>query len=316
MKNIITFITILILTNSVFGQVTNNYNGLSDLNNKDYFLNSNYEKFISYLETKDTINIKKLLSNWENEKRIDAEFYVCSSKYYFDLSHIDIDSTDSQPKIDKKEALKITTEDGREYFINSNSVFDEKLLSKALSYATAGIIKSPRRLDLRFRKFYILKAMQDYENLTKELIETVELSKKIYRWSGLNNEDEINDKVMILNYIHDIQFLLLGTDDYNLLKNVIEIGIKAIEHYPNQVEIISLTAYAYTLHKNFDKAIEYLKIAEKLNEKDYYVLGEIAENYKRKGDKENAIKYFELCKQYGDNQAKVIANKKLEELKK
>ncbi len=65
-----------------------------------------------------------------------------------------------------------------------------------------------------------------------------------------------------------------------------------------------------------DKAIEYLKMAEKLNEKDYIILGNLAQTYKRKGDKENAIKYFELYKKYGDNQAKEDATKELIELKK
>ena len=79
-----------------------------------------------------------------------------------------------------------------------------------------------------------------------------------------------------------------------------------------QVEPLNL-AYA---QKNYDKAIDYLKQAEKLNPKDFIVLNNIAQAYKLKGDKANAIKYYELTEKYGDEQAKQQAKEILIELKK
>lgn len=298
MTKILTSIALLILTNFAFGQ-------------------TNYEKFISYSKAKDTTNIKKLLSNWGNEKNIDAEFYVCALNYYFDKSHIEIISIESQPKNDGKDALKLTAEDGKEYFMNSNSAFDDKLLSKTISYATEGIKKFPNRLDLRFGKCYILKEMQDYKNFTTELIETIEYSKtNNNEWLWSENKKKENGKEFFLKTIYDYEAELYNTNNDDLLNNIIEIGTKTIQYYPTEVEIISITAVAYTLQNNFDKAIEYLKLAEKLNAKDYIVLGNIAQTYKRKGDKENAIKYFELYKKYGDKQAQEDANKELNELRK
>ena len=298
MNKILTTITLVILTNFAIAQ-------------------TNYQKFISYTKAKDTTSIKKLLSNWESEKNIDAEFYVCALNYYFDKSHIEIISIESQPKNDGKDAIIVTAKDGKEYFMNSNSAFDEKLLSKTISYATEGIKKFPNRLDLRFGKCYILKEMQDYKNFTTELIQTIEYSQtNNNEWLWSENKKKENGKEFFLKTIYDYQAELYNTNNDNLLNNIIEIGTKTIQYYPTEIETISITAVAYTLQNNFDKAIEYLKIAEKLNEKDYIVLGNIAQTYKRKGDKENAIKYFELYKKYGDNQAKEDANKELNELKK
>ena len=42
--------------------------------------------------------------------------------------------------------------------------------------------------------------------------------------------------------------------------------------------------------------------AKKINPKDYIVLSNIAQAYKLKGDKNNAIKYYELTVKYGDKQ--------------
>ena len=70
------------------------------------------------------------------------------------------------------------------------------------------------------------------------------------------------------------------------------------------------------LQKQYDKALEPLLKAEKLNPKDYIVLNNIAQAYKLKGDTKNAIKYYELTIKYGDEQAKKYAQGQIDELKK
>ena len=109
---------------------------------------------------------------------------------------------------------------------------------------------------------------------------------------------------------------LYETENDSLLENMKQIGDLTVRHYPNNVEILSTTSIAYLLTKNYDKAIELLKQAEKVNPKDFIVLGNIAQGYKRKGDKTNAIKYYKLTEKYGDGQAKQQARKFLKELTK
>ncbi len=95
-----------------------------------------------------------------------------------------------------------------------------------------------------------------------------------------------------------------------------QIGDVALKYYPNNIEILSTTAVANMLTKDYDKAIGYLKHAEKLNPKDFIVLNNIAQGYKLKGDKKNAIRYYELTEKYGNAQAKEQARKIIKELKK
>ena len=109
---------------------------------------------------------------------------------------------------------------------------------------------------------------------------------------------------------------LYETEDDNLLPNMIQIGDAVLKYYKNNVEILSTTSVALMLTKNYDKAIDYLKQAEKINPKDYIVLNNIAQGYKLKGDKANAIKYYELTEKYGDEQAKQQARQNIKALQK
>ncbi len=87
-----------------------------------------------------------------------------------------------------------------------------------------------------------------------------------------------------------------------------------IKYYPDNIEILSTTAVALTLTKDYDRALVYLKQAEKINPKDFIVLNNIAQAYKLKGDKANAIKYYDLTEKYGDAEAKEQARKSKKEL--
>ena len=109
---------------------------------------------------------------------------------------------------------------------------------------------------------------------------------------------------------------LYETEDDNLLPYMIEIGEATLKYYHNSVEILSTTSVALMLTKNYDKAIDYLKQAEKLNPKDFIVLNNIAQGYKLKGDKANAIKYYKLTEKYGDEQAKQQARENIKALEK
>jgi len=56
-------------------------------------------------------------------------------------------------------------------------------------------------------------------------------------------------------------------------------------------------------------------MAEKINPKDFMVLNNLAQAYKLKGNKPNAIKYWELTEKYGDEQAKRQAKESLQTLR-
>lgn len=294
LKSIITII-LLSISNFAFGQ-------------------SNYEKFKKLFQDNDTMKIKILLSEWEKSNPNDPELYTSAFNYYFSNSKQEILSLEKEQY--GKESLKLTDSAGTDYYMNSNLGYNPEKLENAFNYIDNGIEKFPKRLDIRFGKCYVLGEVGDYENFTLEIIKTVEYSNIIKNnWLWTENKKLDDAEKFMLGSIQSYLKQLYDTEDDSLLDNMKSIGDVVIKYYPNNIEILSTTAVAHTLTKNYDKAINYLKQAEKLNPKDFIVLNNIAHCYKLKGDKMNSIKYYELTEKFGDEQAKQQARKEIKELK-
>lgn len=296
MQKIVTFLILTTFSNLVFGQ-------------------TNYEKFKKLFKDNDTTKIKALLTEWEKSNPNDPELYTSAFNYYFFNSKQEILSLDREQR--KKESFQLTDSTGKVAgFLSSTLGYNPDKLTKAFNYINTGIEKFPNRLDIRFGKCYVLEQIADYENFTKEIIKTVEYSNTIKNnWLWTENKKLGDAENFVLGSIQTYLKQLYDTEDDNLLENMKQIGDITLKYYPNNIEILSTTAVANMLTKNYDKAIAYLKQAEKLNPKDFIVLNNIAQGYKLKGDKENAIKYYELTEKYGDEQAKQQARKNIKELK-
>jgi hypothetical protein len=279
------------------------------------FGQTNAEKFKKLFATNDTAKIKLLLAEWEKANPNDPELYTAAINFYFSNSKQEIISIDNKQKANQ--SFQFTDSTGKVAgYINSTLGYNPEKLSKAIKYANTGIEKFPDRLDIRFGKCYVLGEIGDYDNFTKEVIKTVEYSrvnKNNWLWAG-NKKEEDGEKTL-LETIQSYLKQLYDTEDDNLLPNMIQIGEATLKYYSN-IEILSTTSVALMLTKNYDKGIEYLKLAEKINPKDFIVLNNIAQGYKLKGDKANAIKYYELTEKYGDEQAKKQARQNINDLKK
>jgi tetratricopeptide (TPR) repeat protein len=279
------------------------------------FGQTNYENFKKLFKNNDTTKIKSLFAEWERTNPNDPELYTSAINFYFSNSRQEIISLDRDQR--SKESFQFTDSTGNVAgYINSNMGYNPDKLNKAIKYANTGIDKFPDRLDIRFGKCYLLQQIGDYDNFTKEVIKTVEYSKvNNNNWLWTENKKQEDGEGFMLGTIQTYLKELYDTEDDNLLKNMIQIGEATLKYYNNNVEILSTTSVALMLTKNYDKAIEYLKQAEQINPKDYIVLNNIAQGYKLKGDKANAIKYYELTEKYGDEQAKQQAKQNIKQLK-
>lgn len=273
-----------------------------------------YEKFKTLFQQNDTIKIASLLTEWEKMSPNDPELYTAAINYYFSNSKKEIVSVDKQQK--SNESFQLTDSTGQVAgYINSSLDYDTEKLSKAIKYANTGIDKFPNRLDIRFGKCHILQQIGDYNNFTKEIIKTIDYSQvNKNNWLWTENKKQENGESSLLESIQSYLKQLYDTEDDNLLLNMIQIGEATLKIYKSNVEILSTTSVALLLTKNYDKAIEYLKQAENINPKDFIVLNNIAQGYKLKGDKANAIKYYELTEKYGDERAKLQARRNINEL--
>ena len=170
---------------------------------------------------------------------------------------------------------------------------------------------------MRFGKIYVLGQIKDWHSFTKEIIKTVDYSAvNDNQWTWTNNEKQKDSKDFFLSSLQDYQVQLYNTGDDDLFENMREIANSILKYYPNHIESLSNLSVTYLLSGEYDKGLEPLLKAERINPEDYIVLSNIAQGYKLKGDKNKAIEYYKKTIEYGDEQAKAFARQQIEELKK
>ena len=273
-------------------------------------------EFQKYCETNDTINQLKTLQKWQSEKPKDAELFTSYYNYHFMKS--------------RQEVIALTTDEPNgEGFILKDSLnqtagylggqirYNQNELKKGLDKIDEGIKLYPNRLDMRFGKIYVFGQISDWDNFTSEIIKTIQYSStNDNNWIWTNNEKPENGKDFFLSSLQDYQVQLYDAGNDDLLINMRNIANEVLKYYPNHVESLSNLSITYLLTGEYDKGIEPLLRAEKLNPKDYIVLSNIAQGYNLKGNKEKAVEYYERAIEFGDEQTKEFAKQQITKLKK
>jgi tetratricopeptide (TPR) repeat protein len=268
---------------------------------------------------KDTVGQQKLLEKWEKTDKNDPELFVAYFNYFVRKSKKEMITLGQSPK--GKEVLHImdqdTTKNDPVGFMYGDTYYDSDLLSKSFDWINKGIEKHPNRLDMRFGKIYMFGQLNDYEKFTTEITKTIDYSSvNKNKWTWADSKPLEDPKKFMLSSIQSYQLQLYNTENDDLLDNMKRIAETVLKYYPDHVESLSNLSIVYMLEKQYDKALEPLLKAEKLNPKDYIVLSNIAHAYKLKGDNKNAIKYYEHTMKHGDEQVKKYAQGQIDELKK
>jgi tetratricopeptide (TPR) repeat protein len=277
------------------------------------------QQFSDLFSKKDTVGQIKLLQQWEKSKTDDPELYVAYFNYYVMKSMTEQITIGNNPK--GENVLQIMDRDSTKKepvgYIYGDTYYNTKLLNNGFDYIDKGIDKYPARLDMRFGKIYMLGKIEKYENFTQEIIKTIDYSAVIKnKWTWTDNKSVDDPEKFMLNAVQDYVLQLYKTENDALLDNMKRIAETVLKYYPNHIESLSNLSIVYLLKKEYDKALEPLLKAEKIDQKDYIVLNNIAQAYKLKGDFKKAIDYYKLTVKYGDDTAKKYAKSQIEELKK
>lgn len=264
---------------------------------------------------KDTAAQRQLLEKWALADSSDAELYVAYFNYYANKSHSSMLELGRKPK--GKEALTLTDSTKKTVgYLYGNSSFDPVILQKGFDWIDKGIQKFPARLDMRFGKVYMYGKVEDYEDFTTELVKAIDYSAVIKnKWSWSNGKPLNDPEKFLLGNVQTYVLQLYNTGNDSLLGNMKQISEAVLKQYPDHVESLSDLAIVYMLREQYDEALTALLKAEKLAPKDAIVLNNIAQAYKRKGDKKNAVTYYKKVEKYGNDEEKEFAKKQLEELK-
>jgi tetratricopeptide (TPR) repeat protein len=272
--------------------------------------------FQKYVQTNDTVNQLKVLTDWGKSNPKDPELYTSYFNYHFLKSRQEMISLSTEELEGEGFELKDSLNQTAGY-LGSKIYFDKTELQKGIDKINTGIELYPNRLDMRFGKIYIYGQVENWSEFANTIIETVEYSSKNNnKWTWTNNETKENGKDFFLSSLQDYQVQLYNTGNDDLLVNMREIANEILKYYPNHIESLSNLSVTYLLTGEYDKGIEPLLKAEKINPQDYIVLSNIAQGYKLKGDKKKAIEYYEKTIKYGDERAKTFARQQIDELKK
>lgn len=275
-----------------------------------------YSDFKENLKTKDTIKQLETLTSWEKYNPNDPELFTCYFNYYFSKSKDELILLTTQ----KPNGVVFELEDSLNQtagYLGSQIDFNRIEFQKGIDKVNKGIELFPNRLDMRFGKIYAFGQIKDWRNFTNEIVVTVQYSKiNNNEWTWTNNEKRIDGKEFFLSSLQDYQVQLYNTGDDNLLLDMQNIANEVLKYYPDHIESLSNLSVTYLLKGEYDKGIEPLLKAEKLDPKDYIVLSNIAQGYKLKGDKKKAIEYYEKVVEYGDADTKAYAKDQIKELKK
>ncbi|MCW3083233.1 MAG: hypothetical protein JWP12_599 [Bacteroidetes bacterium] len=274
------------------------------------------KQFIALNAAKDTAGQIALLKDWEKKAPEDPELYVSYYSYYVWKSKLEYIGLQKKQKGDN--SLVLTDSTGKVAgYMNDVVEYDPNYIKMGFAYIDKAIKKFPGRLDLRFGKIYMLGETKNYKAFTEEILKTIDYSAKNKNaWLWRDNEPKKDGEKFLLEGIQNYVVQLYDTNDDSLLDNMKQIAERVLKYYPNHVESLSNVAIVYLVRKEYDKALTPLLKAKKIAPTDFIVLNNIAQAYKQKGDKPNAIKYYELTLKYGDADAKKAAQDELDALKK
>lgn len=272
-------------------------------------------QFKQMLAAQDTTAQLKLLQQWELKNSKDPDLYVAYFNYYVNRARKEMIQLGVKPK---GEALALYDSTGTEPagYISGTVHYNEGYANKAKEYIDRGIAVAPDRMDIRFGKVFMLGELEEYDAFTNEIVKAIDYGASInYKWKWIDNKLLDDGRACMLDAIQNYFTQLYDTEDDTQMNNMKRIAETVLKHLPKNVPNLSNLAIVYILTDENDKALEVLLRAEKVNPKDAIVLNNIATTYRNMGNKEKAIKYYQLTIQYGNRDEVEFAEEQIALLK-
>ena len=192
-------------------------------------------------------------------------------------------------------------------------VFDDSLLAIAHEKIDRAISLYPDRLDLPFGKLAVLFRLEDYDSampVLHQVIERSHLNGNRWTWT-LNTPVGEDGETMFKSSMQDYFSRLF---DAELDDKAMQLVEWLLQYYPDEVMFRSDKASLLALTGNNDQALPLFLSIHKDYPDDNIVTSNIAYIYKTMGDKENALKYYRLLSECGDEEMEKLARGAISEL--
>lgn len=257
---------------------------------------------------------RKVLKEWEPAEPNNPEFYISAFNHFLSRSRQEALSISRDGDKDAVVELKDEKSGKTAGYLSSRIIYDPKTLNVALGYLTEGIRRFPDRLDMRFGQIYVVNETEDFGQSVKLIVATLNRSNENKnKWKWKKGENLENPQEFLLDNIQAYLGKIFNeSPDPGVF--IREVAAAALKYYPEDVRYLSNLAVSHMLSEEWDAALVPLLKAHQIAPTDYVVIGNVAYSYFEKGDKKNAIKFYRLLKQHGNEAARSQADEKLREL--
>lgn len=269
----------------------------------DIFAFNKQNQVISGLKSGDYENVKILLQEWEKENPKDPDLMTGWFNYFL---------------YRKAETKKFEGYmNNGQYGSYSKTVYDEDDLKTAISYLDKALKTNPYRMDIHFGKINSLLSAEKYKDSSKAIIDFLkvyEKNKTEWYWSNnqkfSDNNWNVEDTVLgaLQDYCQEFDYYTERDSVKKALDQILKV-------FPKNVIFLNYLSYYYSSAKEYDKAIDVLLSAYKIDPDDYVIVGNLASDYEKLENYKEAEKWYLIMSKMDSEEAKAYASKGLERIK-
>lgn len=258
-------------------------------------------------ERPDTTKIKSLLRMWQHFEQDDPQLYVAAFNFYFAQSRREAPASPGFPQ-----DANLRGDSSRVW-----TSYDPKKVRIAIEWMDQGIRRFPDRLDMYFGKAHALRISHSFDSflalMPRILSRSVE-NRNQWQWSDGKVLD--SGRRFMLSTMQGYMRELYQTERKELLPVMSQLGASIVKIYPEEVEVLSMTAVSFVLQQQYAQAVAYLKRAEHIRPRDVVVLNNLAEAYRLSGDKDASLRYLQLVELNGNPEQRSTARKQMKALRR
>ena len=260
---------------------------------------------ISGLRNGDYENVKTLLQEWEKENSSDPDLMTGWFNYYLNRNA-------------KNENIMGYMHNGQ-YGLYSKTIYDEDDLKTAISYLDKALKNNPYRMDIYFGKIRSLLCAEKYSDASIAIAEFFKVyDKNKSNWYWTNNasfkDNNWNIEDVVIECFNDYcsMYDFYISSSHEAVKKALD---EILKRFPKNVIFLNYLSYYYSSAKEYDKAIEILLSAYKIDPNDYIIIGNLASDYEKLENYKEAEKWYTIMSQMDSEDAKSYASQGLNRIR-
>ena len=261
------------------------------------------EQVVNGLRSGDYETVKILLQEWEKENPSDPDLMTGWFNYYLNR------------KAESKNIVGYMH--NGQYGAYSKIVYDDADLKTAISYLDKALKTNPYRMDIYFGKINSLLTANKYQEgaaAISDFLKSYDKNKTDWYWTNNQKfrDNNWNVEDTVIGALHDYCTMF----DFYIARDAVKIALDEIlKRFHKNVIFLNYLSYYYSSAEEYEKAIEVLLSANKIDPNDYIIVGNLASDYEKAGNIKEAEKLYLIMSKMDSEDAKAYAEKALNRIR-